>query len=279
MQHGEDRGRPGHDPSRRHVAACRRTRPRQGTLDPADDDPPFTLGVVNVSPMSMAAAYAAPAANGVYCKPIVLTKIVNDAGQSLPVPSAGCHQAISGPGRAGRELHPPGRATRAAPPPAWGSRTTRRRARPAPPTWQAATARRYAAFAGYTTALASYVSVFNPASPTTYTMTGTSACYQLEYGGQDCPAEMFGANAPGIDVAHDLRPRQPVRVGELPAGSAGELPVERGRRPGGQAAEEARQGRQGRTATAGTATAETAANGNGNGNGPGTATANQSTEP
>jgi len=25
-----------------------------------------------------------------YCKPIVLSKIVNDNGKSLPVPSAGC---------------------------------------------------------------------------------------------------------------------------------------------------------------------------------------------
>ena len=56
--------------------------------------PSFTLGVVNVSPMSMAAAYAIPAADGIYCTPIVLTKIVDDDGKSLPVPSAGCHQAI-----------------------------------------------------------------------------------------------------------------------------------------------------------------------------------------
>ena len=42
----------------------------------------------------MAAAYATPAAGGVYCKPIVLTKIIDDDGQSLPVPSAGCHQVI-----------------------------------------------------------------------------------------------------------------------------------------------------------------------------------------
>ena len=28
-------------------------------------------------------------------------------------------------------------------------------------------------------------------------MTGYTACYRLEDGGQECPAEMFGANAPG----------------------------------------------------------------------------------
>ena len=42
-----------------------------------------------------------------------------------------------------------------------------------------------------------YVSVFNPISPTGDTMTGASACYRLETGSQECPAEMFGANAPG----------------------------------------------------------------------------------
>src|SRR3974390_2037591 len=62
---------------------------------PADDLPAFTLGVVNVSPMSMAAAYATPAAGGIYCKPIALTKVINAAGQSLPVPSAGCHRVLS----------------------------------------------------------------------------------------------------------------------------------------------------------------------------------------
>ena len=28
-------------------------------------------------------------------------------------------------------------------------------------------------------------------------MTGTSACYRVEYGDLNCPCEMFGANAPG----------------------------------------------------------------------------------
>ena len=91
MQRGEDGGRPGRHPGRRQVAAQVGAAPtsRRPTTLPA-----FTLGVVNVSPMSMAAAYATPAANGIYCKPIALTKIIDDAGKSLPVPSAGCHQAI-----------------------------------------------------------------------------------------------------------------------------------------------------------------------------------------
>ena len=56
----------------------------------------------------------------------------------------------------------------------------------------------FAAFAGYTTNLVGYVSVFNPISPVKYTMTGYSACYDSEpgWGGLECPGEMFGANAP-----------------------------------------------------------------------------------
>jgi membrane peptidoglycan carboxypeptidase len=163
----------------------------------ADDLPAFTLGVVNVSPMSMAAAYAVPASNGVYCSPIVLTKIVDNSGHSLPVPSAGCHQAI--PVRVAEAVNyilqgvlnfPNGTA--------YGMGLANYQAAGKTGTSNVASGNGtpFAAFAGYTTKLAGYVSVFNPVSPTKYTMTGTSACYQLETGGQDCPGEMFGANAP-----------------------------------------------------------------------------------
>jgi membrane peptidoglycan carboxypeptidase len=55
----------------------------------------------------------------------------------------------------------------------------------------------YAAFAGYTPSLVGYVSVFNPISPTVHdTMGGSASCYRLEFGGLDCPGEMFGTNAP-----------------------------------------------------------------------------------
>jgi membrane peptidoglycan carboxypeptidase len=168
------------------------------TLDPADALPTFTLGVVNVSPMSMAAAYATPAANGVYCKPIALLRIIDNTGKSLPVPSAGCHQAIpvrvaqavnyilqgvftaNGATAAGQGL--------ANHPAAGKTGTSNVENGPGTP---------YAAFGGYTTALAGYVSVFNPVSPTVKdTMYNTSACYRSWYGYQECPGEMFGANAP-----------------------------------------------------------------------------------
>jgi membrane peptidoglycan carboxypeptidase len=164
----------------------------------ADDLPAFTLGVVNVSPMSMAAAYAAPAANGVYCKPVVLTKIVDDDGHSLPVPSAGCHQAI--PVRVAQAvnyilqgvLNFPGATANGL-----GLANYQAAAKTGTSNVESGDGTPFAAFAGYTTALAGYVSVFNPASPTKYTMTYQSACYQQEYGGESCPSEMFGAMAPG----------------------------------------------------------------------------------
>jgi membrane peptidoglycan carboxypeptidase len=169
---------------------------KDGSQLPADDLPSFTLGVENVSPMSMAAAYAVPAANGMYCKPVVLTKITDADGKSLPVPSAGCRRAISV------------RTAQAVNYILQGVLTTGTGAGLELADYQAAgktgtsnvanhAGTPFAAFAGYTTKLAGYVSVFNPTSPTVDTMTGESACYQLEYGGENCPSPMFGAQAPG----------------------------------------------------------------------------------
>ncbi len=62
--------------------------------EPADDIPSFTLGAVNVSPMSMAGAYATVANDGVYCKPIAIQAILTSSGRHLPVESAGCHRAF-----------------------------------------------------------------------------------------------------------------------------------------------------------------------------------------
>jgi membrane peptidoglycan carboxypeptidase len=195
---------------------------KDGNQYPADDLPSFTLGVVNVSPMSMAAAYAAPAANGIYCSPVVLTKIIDDDGHSLPVPSAGCHRAI------------PLRTAQAVNYILQGVLTTGTGAGLELSDYQAAgktgtsnvanhAGTPFAAFAGYTTKLAGYVSVFNPTSPTTDTMTGESACYQLEYGGENCPSPMFGAQAPGT-VWHMTFDHANLKGSEdfqaVPAGSA-----------------------------------------------------------
>ncbi|HEX9042161.1 MAG TPA: transglycosylase domain-containing protein [Trebonia sp.] len=169
-----------------------------GSQPRADALPAFTLGVVNVSPMSMAAAYATPAANGVYCSPIALTKIIDDAGKSLPVPSAHCHQAI--PVRVAQAVNYILQGVFTAP----GATAAGQGLANYPAAGKTGTSNvengigtPYAAFAGYTTKLAGYVSVFNPISPTVKdTMASTSACYRSWYGYLDCPPEMFGANAP-----------------------------------------------------------------------------------
>ena len=66
-----------------------------GGQDSADNIPSFTLGSVNVSPLSMAAAYATVASRGMYCSPVAINKIVTGTGGTLAVPSANCHRALS----------------------------------------------------------------------------------------------------------------------------------------------------------------------------------------
>ncbi|HEX4660017.1 MAG TPA: transglycosylase domain-containing protein [Streptosporangiaceae bacterium] len=162
----------------------------------ADNIPSFTLGAVPVAPMSMAAAYATVAARGIYCSPIAIGRILTGSGASLPVKSANCHRVLStdvadaanyilqgvlaSPGTAaGRGL-----AVQAA-----GKTGTSDHGY-------------YAAFGGYTPRLAGYVSVFNPVDP----ITGGAmvngfphTCYRenpASGGGQNCPGQMFGDNAP-----------------------------------------------------------------------------------
>jgi membrane peptidoglycan carboxypeptidase len=170
-------------------------------LDPADDNPSFTLGSVNVSPLSMAAAYATVASGGIYCAPNAISKITDDAGQSLPVPAADCHRVLSTEVANAANYILQGVFT-------WNGATAAGLG-PLPSGYQIAgktgtsnvqngDGTPYAAFAGYTSNLVSYTSVFNPVSPTVHdTMGGTNACYRAWYGGLDCPGEMFGANAPG----------------------------------------------------------------------------------
>ena len=55
----------------------------------------FTLGSTEVSPLTLANAYATVSAHGVYCKPRSVTKLVDRDGKSLPVPASKCKQAIT----------------------------------------------------------------------------------------------------------------------------------------------------------------------------------------
>jgi membrane peptidoglycan carboxypeptidase len=50
------------------------------------DKPSFTLGTVEVSPLSMAEAYATFAARGIHCDPIIISKITTRSGNNLDVP-------------------------------------------------------------------------------------------------------------------------------------------------------------------------------------------------
>ena len=69
-------------------------------MNRADGDPllgpykSFTLGVDEVSPLSMAEAYASFAARGVHCDSIAILEVTDPAGQRLQVPDAGCAQAL-----------------------------------------------------------------------------------------------------------------------------------------------------------------------------------------
>lgn len=57
--------------------------------------PAFTLGSVEVTPLSMVEAYGTFAARGKHCEPIILKSIKTKDGQPLDVPSANCKQVIS----------------------------------------------------------------------------------------------------------------------------------------------------------------------------------------
>ena len=57
--------------------------------------PSMTLGVAEVAPLSMAAAYATFAADGVHCSPIAVDSITDRDGNELPVPDADCRQALT----------------------------------------------------------------------------------------------------------------------------------------------------------------------------------------
>ncbi|WP_366917329.1 transglycosylase domain-containing protein [Acidipropionibacterium jensenii] len=57
--------------------------------------PSFTLGIAEVTPLSMAAAYATFAARGVHCDPVIIKSINTAEGTALQVPSASCKRVVS----------------------------------------------------------------------------------------------------------------------------------------------------------------------------------------
>ncbi len=64
-------------------------------LDNGDVVASFTLGSIEVSPLTLANAYATVSAHGVYCKPRAIKKIIDREGKKLSVPKPKCKQAVS----------------------------------------------------------------------------------------------------------------------------------------------------------------------------------------
>jgi membrane peptidoglycan carboxypeptidase len=60
-----------------------------------DDKPSFTLGTVEVSPLSMATAYATFASGGIHCDPVIVDRVTTSTGASLAVPEANCARVVS----------------------------------------------------------------------------------------------------------------------------------------------------------------------------------------
>jgi membrane peptidoglycan carboxypeptidase len=68
----------------------------RGTGQPVDiDGAAAIIGTNNIAPVTMAAAFATVANNGVYCVPRSIERVVNADGQQLPVPGDRCSRAIS----------------------------------------------------------------------------------------------------------------------------------------------------------------------------------------
>jgi membrane peptidoglycan carboxypeptidase len=57
--------------------------------------PSMTLGPFEIAPLTMASAYAAFGAGGVYCAPRAITKIVDRDGNEVDVPGSKCSQGVS----------------------------------------------------------------------------------------------------------------------------------------------------------------------------------------
>lgn len=68
-------------------------------FDPANNItqqvPSFTLGVVSVSPLDMAAAYATPASGGMYCKPMPIASILDSDGKTLKKYEPDCKRVMT----------------------------------------------------------------------------------------------------------------------------------------------------------------------------------------
>ncbi|RYV50600.1 penicillin-binding protein [Pengzhenrongella frigida] len=56
--------------------------------------PANVIGSDSIAPLTMAAAFASFAANGTFCEPIAIIKVVDTTGAELPVPASNCREAL-----------------------------------------------------------------------------------------------------------------------------------------------------------------------------------------
>ncbi|SJN34093.1 Multimodular transpeptidase-transglycosylase [Micrococcus lylae] len=64
------------------------------SLPISPDNPSFVLGADSMAPMSLARAYNAIAAEGLYCEPRALLEVTDTAGNEYPVPEPDCKQVL-----------------------------------------------------------------------------------------------------------------------------------------------------------------------------------------
>ena len=69
--------------------------PDRDIVDYYQHTPSFTLGSVEVSPLSMAEAYATFAARGIHCDPIIIESVTTRTKKKLEVPDGDCKRVMS----------------------------------------------------------------------------------------------------------------------------------------------------------------------------------------
>jgi len=162
---------------------------KEGHTLSADNDPSFTLGADDVTPLGVAAADATLPARGIFCSPIAITKIVTNTGARLPVESANCRRVLPAVIADAANYILQGDLN--------GLGTATADNIPRPAASKTGTADNYmsAFFVGYTPNLLGAVWVGNPVSPKNHPMLGyPGSCYRtVGY----CVGAMYGSEAPG----------------------------------------------------------------------------------
>lgn len=183
---------------------------REGHPYSADNDPSFTLGADNVTPIDVAAADATLPARGIFCHPIAVSRVTDMAGHRLPVKSAGCHRVLSARIADAANYILKGDLT--------GLGTAASDNIPRPAASKTGTADNYmsAFFVGYTPDLLGAVWVGNPTNPKVHPMTGyPGSCWR---GG--CEGFMYGSMAPGktwqMTFMHARLAEPPLNFVDLP---------------------------------------------------------------